>query len=102
MVKRISLSEAIEIIGHEKGVRNYEVVKALGKSGKFKRATKDLKKLPDICLLRIRWEPGRKHHIVLKSGKIYDPLYEKPAPNFQKWYEFIKKHGGRVVSYFEL
>ncbi len=101
MALGISLDEAVKLIGHKKGVRNYELIRALGHRAATKKAVSP-KKLTAPCLIRVKGEK-RRHHVVLYEDKmVYDPAYSSPAPTFVEWETFLKAIGWRVVSVFPL
>lgn len=101
MVLGVSLDEAIEIIGHRKGVRNYEIIRALGTKAATKRSVRPGVITPP-CIIRIKG-PKRRHHVALYAqGKVFDPAYALEAPDFDLWHDFIKEIGWRIVSVFPL
>ncbi len=101
MALGIPLQEAIERMGHQHPVRNWEVVKALGREGRFKRFPKaGLSALPKPCLLRVRW--FKWHHLVLMTNEyIHDPSYATSV-TLEGWLQVVERRKGRVVSYFPL
>ena len=80
-------------------MRNYEVIKALGMRGKFKRASREPEDFPEACIIRLRWEPRYRHHLALFVGpRMYDPLHVTPS-DWRVWFSWSSHRGGRIVSY---
>lgn len=112
MALGIELDEAIKRIGHRRGVRNYEVVKALGRacrstaSEPLRRGMETTVRPPAPSVIRVKELAGRgrRHHVVLFAldGKVYDPAWPKPAPTFLEWHEHLRAMGWRMVSFFRL
>lgn len=101
MALRITLEEAIERFGHQKGVRNYEVIRALGARAKTSKAVPG-SQIVGPCIIRVKG-PARRHHLTLfEDGKVHDPYFPLPAPNLQDWLDWTAKCGWRVVSTFPL
>jgi len=105
MVFGWSLDAAIERIGHRRGVRNREIIAALGTRAASAKAQlwRGPESLPPECIIRVKG-PKRLHHVVLRAeGKVFDPAYSAPAPTLAEWLEFvIGKMGWRPVSFFPL
>lgn len=106
MVLGVSLERACELVGHEKASRNYELLNALEKAGRFKAvltlADHDTMRDAQRTLIRVRWK-NLRHHVVFRDKPlVHDSLYSKPAPTWRDWYSFTTLNGGRIVSYYEL
>ncbi len=101
MALGISLKEAIEKIGHTKGVHNHEVIRALGHRAATEKSVAPTH-LADPCIIRVKG-PKHRHHLVLyQDSRVYDPSYSSPAPSFAEWEAFTKAIGWRIVSVFPL
>ena len=86
MLANVSIDEAIDVIGHDKGTSVSEIDGALNwygiKHGKRQRCTEDAI-LPDICILSLKL-PGYGHWSLYYKGKYYDPEFgvlNKCPPN---------------------
>lgn len=104
MVFGSTLDAAIERIGHRRGVRNREVIAALGtRAGSAKALLwRGSDRLPTECLIRAKG-PKRLHHIVLHAeGKVYDPAWPVPAPSLGEWLGWLVQAGWRPVTFFPL
>jgi hypothetical protein len=99
MVLGITLEEAIKRVGHRRGTRNHELVRALGVTGKFLPS----RDVTDPSIIRIKGPKSRHHVALLAGGKVYDPDYAKPAPSFDEWVRFVEGGlGWRIVSHLKL
>ena len=78
MILEIPLSDAIVLVGHDKGTRTQELVKALKLCGL--RTTDALVRrsnIPEHCIAKIPKPRGNNWHwVVYWEGKRYDPLGE--------------------------
>lgn len=102
MALGLTLDQAIELIGHRKGVRNHEVIRALGPRALTSKSVPP-KRLAAPCLIRIKGPTARWHHLVFyHDQKVYDPAYSVPAPTFAEWLQFLQLTGWRIVSVFPL
>lgn len=104
MVLGLSLDAAIERIGHRRGVRNREVIAALGARAASARAQlwRNADTLPAECLIRAKG-PKRHWHLVLRAdGKVFDPAWPVPAPSLGEWLTWLTETGWRPVTFFPL
>lgn len=107
MALGLSLEEAVARIGHRRGVRNWEIIAALGKRAASRRAKPwrgvvyKGAELHD-CLIRAK-APGRYWHVVLfAGGRVHDPAWPVPAPSIGEWLSWLTKTGWRPVTFFPL
>jgi hypothetical protein len=101
MALGLTLDQAVELIGHKRGVRNHEVIRALG-SRALTRKSVSPNRLTDPCLIRIKGPTARWHLVLYQDQKVYDPAYSVPAPTLAEWEQFLKQTGWRIVSVFPL
>jgi len=106
MVSGSELNESIKVIGHKKGTYGKELVKALIKlncksADKLKFPLPE--KLPDKCIIRIKYESiNSGHWIVFYKGLIYDPSFKYDTIEINHYKEeFLKPCKGRFISYLE-
>lgn len=101
MLLGISLKESIELIGR-KGRTSLKHLKPILSTiytiGLRKRSNVYIdSKVP--CLLTVTWDyKKRKHWVIGRLRKIYDPLMGKPSP----LEEYLNEIKGRVTSYIPL
>jgi len=96
MLANVSVDEAIEVIGNDKGTSVAEIESALNWYG-IKHGKKRIKyekgmELPDICILSLRL-PGYGHWSLYYKGTFYDP-------EFGKINELPKK--AKLIHYWEI
>lgn len=92
----------MEIVGHKRGMRNYEVVRALGDRAATSRSVQPKDPVQDPSIMRIR-NGGRWHLVLYSGGRVYDPGLPGPSPDFETWKDYIvSKRGWRIVSVFPL
>jgi hypothetical protein len=104
MALGIGLEDAIGRIGHRRGVRNKEMVSALGgRSASCRFVPLRGNGAPRDSILRVRG-PGGRHHLVYLApdGRLHDPGISVAAPNVQTWLEWLSELGWRPVSYLPL
>jgi hypothetical protein len=105
MALGISLEEAVARIGHRRGVRNREVVAALGS----RPAALRFRPWPSPdgpsqeSVIRAKG-PRSRHHLVYLApdGRLHDPEISVPAPGLREWLSWVGEIGWRPVSYLPL
>lgn len=105
MALGIRLEDAVAKMGHRRGVRNKEMVAALGErtlSRKFVPWPREGEPPPD-SIVRARGKKGRHHLVYLApDGRLHDPGISVPAPSLRAWAGWLSDLGWRPVSYLPL
>lgn len=101
MVLGVTLDRACELMGHRRGTRTRELVKALGEHALDSRlrtiGRRPLLDVPDPCVLKVRWKKGS--HYVLRTGTgIHDPEFPH-AVDLLLWTGWVAEVGGRITSF---
>jgi hypothetical protein len=105
MALGLTLDAAIERIGHRRGVRNREIIAALGARAASRKAQlwRGPDALPPECIVRVKGQKRRHHVALVSGGKVHDPAYAKPAPSVAEWLDHVvRRMGWRPVSFFPL
>ena len=96
----ISLEEAVTRVGHRRGTKTKEIVKALGVTGRLVQTRH--RQPTELCLLKVSFPETRNWHWVVKDGDtVMDPafLYRLDYP---VWCAFQSDGGARVTSFLDL
>ena len=104
MVLNISITEAIEKMGHKRSTRTRELVAALGSRVKDKRLIPVRQRpIPEWAVLKVTWEnkPRRSHFVIHFYGYIYDPLIYAGKITKHNWDLWLEGRG-RVTSALKL
>lgn len=102
MIRGITLDAAIALVGHERAMRNREVIAALGDFALTSSAVLAPKQgaLPDPSILRIRIKETMKHHnVVLHGGIVYDSEEPKTLPLYV-YRAILLRANCRIVAVF--
>ena len=105
MALGLTLDAAIARIGHRRGVRNREIIAALGERAASAKAQlwRGPESLPPECIVRVKGQKRRHHVALVAAGKVYDPAYTKLAPSVGEWLDHVvRRMGWRPVSFFPL
>lgn len=103
MVAGVTLKQSLKAYGLQHATTLYATRNALKKLGftpaeKLQAFGKKESKLPETCLLMLRW-PKRNlgHWVVYHDGQVYDP-----AGYIDTWEVFLVLHGTASLKYLEL
>lgn len=105
MVLGISLDDSIKLVGHRHGVRNHEIIRALGGRCETKRSVsyRSGSTIPDPSIIRVKGQKSRHHVALYSGGQVYDPAFAKEAPSLSEWIKFVEEQVRfRIVSVFPL
>lgn len=103
MALGMSLDEAIGLVGHRRGMRNHELVKALGGAALFQRSVRAVGPPFDPSVMRVKGPRSRWHLVLYRGGAVYDPGLSFPIPSLAMWEDLmVKQRGWRIVSFFPL
>ncbi len=105
MALGIPLEEAVSRMGHRRGVRNREMVAALGGRAAARRFVPwpGVPDVPPDSVVRTKG-PKSRHHLVYLApdGRLHDPGISVPAPSLSVWADWLSELGWRPVSYLPL
>lgn len=97
MIAGITLKKSIDIFGNDKRTTTKQLKQAfeqLGiKTGKRRERISKNRKLPNLCIVSIKWsDNGKRHWSVCENGKFYDP-----------YFGHVKKYdNGKILSFLRI